>query len=74
MVYYADVKDKQTGKFKGFVSGDNPKEIYKKVFSLGYDCGSVFWSRQMGEGAKWVGLIAGVRKLGSYLIGIEKRG
>ena len=52
MVYYADVKDKQTGKFKGFVSGDNPKEIYNKVATLGCNCGSPFWSRQMGEGAK----------------------
>jgi len=52
MVYYADVKDKQTGKFKGFVSGDNPKEIYNKVAILGCNCGSPFWSRQMGEGAR----------------------
>jgi len=52
MVYYADVKDKQTGKFKGFVSGNNPKEIYNKVVILGQDVGSVFWSRQMGEGAR----------------------
>ena len=52
MVYYADVKDKRTGKFMGFLYGTNPKEIYNKAAILGYDCGTPFWSRQHGEGAR----------------------
>ena len=52
-MYYLSINCKKTKRFKGFVSGKSPKEVYEKSEALGDYYGYVFWATETGKGIKY---------------------